>query len=97
MNQIKDKIPYLLECKTKFFFLIHHLRNGGSSYNRAQSSKNGANFFYISNTVKICLGRVVRLFHCVTFLFYHVPRDLICGNIHKEANAFFSGSTVECF
>jgi hypothetical protein len=70
---------------------------GGSSYNRAQSSKNRANFFDISNTVKICLGWVVRLFRCVAFLFYHVSRDLIYGNIRKQANAFFSGSIVECF
>jgi hypothetical protein len=38
------------------FFLIHHLKNGGSSNNRAQSSKNRANVFVTSNTINICLG-----------------------------------------
>jgi hypothetical protein len=32
------------------------LGGGSSSYNRAQSSKNRANVFVISNTVNICLG-----------------------------------------
>jgi hypothetical protein len=83
---------------TKIFFLIHHLKNGGSSYNRAQSSKNRANVFVISNTVNIRLSWVVQLFRCVIFfLFYHVPRDLMYGNIREYANAFFSTSTEECF
>jgi hypothetical protein len=49
------------------FFLIYHLKNGGLSYNRAQSSKKRANVFVITNTVKICLGWVVQLFHCIIF------------------------------
>jgi hypothetical protein len=44
-----------------------HLKNGGSSYNRAKSSKNRVNVFVISNTVNICLGWVVQLFHCIIF------------------------------
>jgi hypothetical protein len=76
---------YLLEYKMKIFFLIHHLKNGGSSYNRAQSSKNRVNVFVISNTMKICLHWVVQLFCCVIFffLFYHIPCDLIYGNIRE--------------
>jgi hypothetical protein len=59
-------VLYILEYKTNFF-LIHHLKNGGLSYISAQSSKNRANVFVISNTVTICLGWVVRLFSCVIF------------------------------
>jgi hypothetical protein len=63
------------------FFLIHHLKNGGSSYNRAQSSKKRTNVFVISNTVKICLGWVVQLFRCD--IFFVLLRYLIYGNIRE--------------
>jgi hypothetical protein len=35
----------------RHFFLIHHPKSGGLSYNHTQSSKNRADIFVISNTV----------------------------------------------
>jgi hypothetical protein len=80
------------------FFPDSSSKKWGMSYNFAQSSKNRANAFVISNTMKICLGWVVQLFRCVIFfLFCHVPRNLMYGNVREQVNVFFSTSTVECF
>jgi hypothetical protein len=73
-------------CAADHRLRITDVKNGESSYKLAQSSKNRANVFVISNTLKICLGWAVQLFRCVNFF---VPRDLIYGNIREYANAFF--------
>jgi hypothetical protein len=71
-------IPYLLEYKAKIFSWFIILNMGGSSYIRAQSSKNRANVFVINNTVKICLGWVLQLFHCVIFFCFITYRETSC-------------------
>jgi hypothetical protein len=62
-----EKYTVFLEYKTTIFPDSSSKKNGGLSYNRAQSSKNRANAFVISNTVNILLGWVVQLFRCIIF------------------------------
>jgi hypothetical protein len=85
------------------FFLIQHLKNGGLSYNRAQSSKNRANVFVVSNTVNICLSWVVQMFRCVTFLVLsrttrpHVRQHPWTGKCLVLWNVSRLGSTLQLF
>jgi hypothetical protein len=95
---IQSWITIFAQIKDENFFLIHHPKNGGSSYNHAQSSKNRANVFVINNTMKICLGWVVQLFRCVIFfcfITYHVT-SFMATSVNRWM-LFFSSRTVECF
>jgi hypothetical protein len=88
------------------FFLIHHPKSGGLSYNRAQSSKNRANVFVIRNTVKICLGWVLQLFHCVIFfVLSRTTRPHVATSVNRRMlfsvvvlwNVSRLGSTLQLF
>jgi hypothetical protein len=66
----------------------------GSCYNGAQSSKNRANVFVTSNTINICLGSVVQLFHCVIFFCFITYHATSCMATSVNRRMLFS---VVCF
>jgi hypothetical protein len=98
-NNLKQKHNYHIYSNIRRkFFPDSSSKNWGLSYNHAQSSKNRANVFVISNTMNLCLGCVVQLLRCVIFfcfIMYHAT-SCITTSVNRRI-AFLGSSTVECF